>query len=304
MIDERPKDKTKLPNSTSTLPTTLPKNNGLPNIGNTYFNSLMQAFLSLPILKTKDLPLPFKQMQELIFEDQKNHKSVPIATREAFTNLNVMLKHKLVLGDQEDCHEFITTFFGLDASRPLHTYFEIMSKQTVQCLNKSCKYSSTRDQDALQMSIEPNVSIQDSVTSSTHVTEEREFRCETGCGQTTKCLFSSCVTKTPPVLMLFTKLFDLVTNVKVRYNKDYKPFENFVTLPISYTKSDATYKLSSFITHSGKKRFEGHYKAYVRRGSSWLCCNDSVVTVISEPVLSANEHVYVQFYMRTNLFTS
>ncbi len=256
--DKSPNAKTLKPNSTSLTRATLPRNNGLPNIGNTcYFNSLMQAFLSLPILKPKDLPLPFKQMHELIFEDQNSHKSVPIATLEAFTNLNVMLNNKLVLGDQEDCHDFISTFFGLKASQPLHSYLEIVSKQTVKCRNETCKYNSTRDQTALQMSIEPNISIQDCVTASTHVNEERDLRCETGCGQT-KCLFSSHVTKPPAVLMLFTKLFDSFTNVKVTYNKGYKPFEDFVKFRMSYTKYDASYKLSSFISHSGIARYEGH----------------------------------------------
>ncbi len=280
-IPELTKDIPKSVIPATTAHETLPKNNGLPNIGNTcYFNSLMQAFLTLPVLQKKDLPIPFQQMHELIFEDQTKHKSVRAATMDAFTNLNVMLRNKLVLGQQEDCHEFISSFFGLKESEPLHPYLKIKSSQTLKCLNNNCNYISTTEHEALQIL--------------------NEFRCEDGCGLYTRCSVSSCVTKTPPVLMLFTKLFDEFTNFKIIYDSEYKPIETFLKLPTTYTKNDPTYKLSSFITHSGRERTGGHYKAYVLNGSSWLCCDDSIVTVVSQPTLSENEHVYVQFYTRRN----
>ncbi len=99
--------------TTKQISNILRQNNGRPNIGNTCnFNSLVQAFWSLPNLKLNDLPIPFKQMHELIFEDQNNHEYIPIATQVAFSNLNAMINNKLVLGEQEDCHDSISSFLA------------------------------------------------------------------------------------------------------------------------------------------------------------------------------------------------
>lgn len=258
----------------------------------------MQAILSIPSLQHKDLPIPFQQMHELIFEDQQIHKSLRLATQEAFTNMNVMLNNKLVLGEQEDCHEFLSTFFGLPESKSLHPYFKTTSVQIVKCTNPTCSYESTKEISSLQLLIQPNIDIQEAITNGLLVSEQRKYTCSS-CA-TPYCKFSSFVTSPPPVLMVFTSLFESLSNYKVKYDWGYKSYEEFINFPAITSEEINRYAISSLITHTGREIHSGHYKAYVRHGDGWLCCNDSLVKKITEPIFDANEHVYVQFYKRLN----
>lgn len=273
------------------------RNNGIPNVGMTcYMNSFMQALLSISCLELHDLPLPFQQMRNIIFGDRAEESSVRKATLSVFDTLNEMLDNKLTLGEQQDSHEFISLFFGLEVSKPLQNYFKIVSQQNTRCQTVNC-YSSTKEQNRLQIFIRPNMKIQECINACVDFKENREYKCEK-CNQV-EGTFSTYVIQPPRVLMLFTELFDELTNVKIRYNKSYKAFENFVKLPISCSDRDVRYKLVSFITHTGNIRNFGHYKAYTRKEKDWLCCDDNVVSSMSEPQLSDDEHVYVQFYERT-----
>lgn len=254
----------------------------------------MQALLSVSYLRVQDLPPPFQKMREIIFKDRKDDSSIRKATLTVFNSLNDMLNNKLTLGQQEDSHEFISWFFGLKESAALQKYFEIGSKQTTMCGTMNC-YKNTTEQCALQIFVRPNTKIQECITTSTDFKENREYKCKT-CSAL-EGTFSTYVTKPPAVLMLFTELFDSLTNAKTKYDKSYKAFENYVSLPM-FQGSNLHYKLKSFITHTGNMRNFGHYKAYIRTESGWLCCDDSLVTNVSGPKLCHDEHVYVQFYER------
>lgn len=247
-------------------------------------------------MNPQDLPIPFKQMRKIIFEDQKDKSASQMTTLSAFNGLSNMLGGRLTLGEQQDSHEFISWLFGLVDFKPLEKYFQILSSQTTKCLTKSCTYENTVEKEAVQIFIQPNENIQECVKTCTRFKEEIEYKCDHCEGNLG--LVSTHVIKPPTVIMLFTKLFEGLTNSKTTYDKDYKAFENFVNLPINFGDNNVRYKLKSFITHSGRQRHSGHYKAYVRQHIGWISCNDITVTSISEPKLSKDEHVYVQFYER------
>lgn len=59
----------------------------------------------------------------------------------------------------------------------------------------------------------------------------------------------------------------------------------------------ATYRLRSVISHHGISPDSGHYTAYVRKGDSYVCANDSVISQIDrETMLKAAKEGYILIY--------
>ncbi|EQC42080.1 hypothetical protein SDRG_00921 [Saprolegnia diclina VS20] len=58
-----------------------------------------------------------------------------------------------------------------------------------------------------------------------------------------------------------------------------------------------TYRLVGLVGHRGTSVLGGHYVAYVRRSSVWLCMNDALVSVVSARKVFA-QRAYVLFYER------
>jgi hypothetical protein len=59
---------------------------------------------------------------------------------------------------------------------------------------------------------------------------------------------------------------------------------NLLTLPegSSFSDSPLRYQCNGYIVHLGATMDRGHYVAFVKREGKWWCCNDDIVTEVSE----------------------
>lgn len=63
-------------------------------------------------------------------------------------------------------------------------------------------------------------------------------------------------------------------------------------------RANHLYRLTSIICHKGSSCLSGHYIAYVRRGSRWFLCNDSLVREVNEDKVLQQTSAYMLFYER------
>ncbi|KAJ9457870.1 Ubiquitin carboxyl-terminal hydrolase 8 [Diplonema papillatum] len=58
-----------------------------------------------------------------------------------------------------------------------------------------------------------------------------------------------------------------------------------------------TYSLTGLVVHKGSMFLGGHYISYVRKGNSWIVCNDSILARVSRSVVR-DEQAYLLVYRR------
>lgn len=103
----------------------------------------------------------------------------------------------------------------------------------------------------------------------------------------------------PKIMILQLKRFhyNLQKNRKViDFPIDYLDVSKYV---VGYDSGKYKYHLVGVINHMGNI-MGGHYTAYVKKGSRWLCMNDTNVFEIDEPSKIVSEHAYCLFYERND----
>lgn len=268
------------------------KNDGILNLGNScYVNATMQALLSLPKVRKLYIKGPLKQFRDVMVTKGLDKQMAHALARRGYNGL--MNRYKQFHPyEQSDAHELISAIFAERYYKKVKRAFKFQTVDKLTCPNLQCM--STRELaivEAEGIVVETKFkSLQEAVNGS--LKETLPYICQS-CGNK-NMQKETYVLKCPQQLMIVSQLFDHVGNKP--NNDSMICFEDQKTVEIMTKEGNSKLELNSFITHTGSTNYSGHYKAYVKQGTFWICFDDEKVSVLPTPELTNGESVYIQFY--------
>ena len=147
--------------------------------------------------------------------------------------------------------------------------------RTIKC--NYCNHIINNFENFYQISIPPNVSIQDHLRLPTHEILS-DYKCD-------NCKLSNSILSTS-ILILPTTLIFLIK----RFNSP-----NVINYDLTFIFRDISYELYAICNHTGSTLNSGHYTTYIKYKDIWYFINDEYVTQES-PVF---KNAYILFYIRS-----
>lgn len=304
---------------------------GMINVGNTcYLNSTLQALFHVPAIANWLLSDSAHRekcnenggqgsciicaMAKTLIASQENQHSA-IKPHLVYTKLQMVCKH-LVLGRQEDAHEFLRYLVeameksylsrsknskDLDQyskeTTPLNQILGGYLRSEVKCL--SCQHISTTFQhfEDLLLDIRKVNSIDEALHSyfAKERLEENQYKCE-ACKKRVAATKQFYLERAPFVLCIQLKRFSMLggkinKHVELRARLDLTPY-----IRVGTSTGRQTYKLVSMVTHLGNTQHCGHYTAIgtTETGNYYVFDDTCVRSISVQNVTSTN--AYIIFY--------
>ena len=207
-------------------------------------------------------------------------------------------------GRQQDCEEFLLSFLGALQNDDVTKLFQGELSTITRC--ESCGTKTEREDEFLDLSLPipaaANVTLEnclDKLTKRTKLVAENKIHCAR-CGGPRIASQRSVFSKLPN---------HLIVHLKRSKNEGgrVKKIETHVEVPVSLSmgkylfRNERSYNLTGGIIHHGRMAGSGHCTAFVKKKSSWYCCNDNHVNPVSLDTVLKSQF-YVMFYSYDGLW--
>ena len=211
---------------------------------------------------------------------------------------NILSYFPTFKGRQQDCEEFLLSFLGALQNDDVTKLFQGELSTITRC--ESCGTKTEREDEFLDLSLPipaaANVTLEnclDKLTKRTKLVAENKIHCAR-CGGPRIASQRSVFSKLPN---------HLIVHLKRSKNEGgrVKKIETHVEVPVSLSmgkylfRNERSYNLTGGIIHHGRMVGSGHCTAFVKKKSSWYCCNDNHVNPVSLDTVLKSQF-YVMFY--------
>ncbi len=227
---------------------------------------------------------------------------------------------QFVGNDQEDAHEFFSTFINLledeyrettkEKEGPVFQHFSMSIQHTQAC--QQCGQGRSFEEPFLDLSLEHVASdeaVGVSVLLQHFMQTERdlEWKCPKGCADG-RATLAHCMVRSPRILLLQVKRFatseDGRSFVKIKNPVEVPEYLDLTPVMQAGKAEGYLYQLRAVVVHRGETIRGGHYICFARKDEQWFRYNDAVVDKCTSreafESYEAQRDAYMLFYARAD----